>query len=111
MRLNDVKMLVTAALILVVPHSYAETWAAEHAWVLGSHGNYYGIAQWDDSVGIDSRWKGKRTVIYFGAYDFTVYQPAVMVAAAGMLGLSSLVLIPLSIGNRMRKRQRDELVT
>ena len=111
MRLIDIKTLVTAALFLVVRPSHAETWAAEHAWVLGSHENYYGLAQWDDSRGTDSRAKRKRTVIYFGAYDFTVYQPAVLVAAVGMFGLSSLVLIPLSIGSKIRKRQRNEPVS
>jgi len=108
MRSIHVKIMVAAALIAGVPTLHAEFRPAEHAWVLGSNGNYYGLVQWDDSKGTDTRSKRKRTVIYFGAYEYTVHQPAVLVAGVGLFALSSLVLIPLSIGSRIRKQQRNE---
>jgi hypothetical protein len=94
MRSIQIKMMVAAALVAAVLTSRAETWPAEHAWVLGSHGNYYGLVQWNHSNGTDPGSKRKRTVIYFGASEFTVHQPAVLVAGVGLFGLSSLVLIP-----------------
>lgn len=103
-----IKMMLAAVLIAVVPTSRGETWPAEHAWVLGSDGNYYGLVQWDDSRGTISGPKRKRTVIYLGAFEFTVHLPAVLVAGVGLFGLSSFVLVPLSIGSWRRKRHRNE---
>jgi hypothetical protein len=108
MRSTEIKLLLVAALVAVVLHSHAETKPAEHAWVIGSNGNYYGIVQWGDSNRATP--ERKRTVVFFGAYEHTVHQPAILVAGLGLFGLSSLVLIPLAMGSRMRKRPRNETI-
>jgi hypothetical protein len=94
--------MATLALSVFVPTSRAETRCADHAWVIGSDGNYYGLVQWDDSTPIGSGSKPKRTVIYLGSHEFTVYQPAPLVATAALFWLSSLVLIPFSIRRKKK---------
>ena len=76
----------------------------EHRWLVGSwpDGSGYGLLQFRSRNGEGAAWV-RFTTIYLGSRQFTVRLPAMLVVGFGLMAASSVALLVIEAGSRIRK--------
>jgi hypothetical protein len=76
----------------------------DHTWVIGPPPNCFGLVQYRER-NCSSDPLITYTTVHFGSYQFTVQMPALSFAGIGVVALSSIVLLAITVKTRTWRHQ------